>query len=279
MTRAVTDPLDDFALRELAFNDEAKRVYVAGAGPAVVVMCEMPGITPDVARFARWVRDAGFTVWMPSLFGVDGAAPTIELAGEAMRSGCVRREFRAFAGGQPSPMAAWLRALAAHAHVECGGPGVGAVGMCFTGGFALLMTLAPSVLAPVMSQPSLPLDDPASTFIGDDDMAAVKQRLDADDLAVLAYRFEGDAYCQAARFDSFARALGDRFVARVLPDSAAGEHGWVGSPHSVLTTSLIDEAGQPTAAARDEILDFFRARLLSESAARPPTPAAPDDTR
>ena len=253
--------LDDFAVRELEFDGQAKRVYVAGSGPAVVVMHEMPGITPDVARFARWVRDAGFTVWMPSLFGVDGAAPTLELAGEAFKAGCVRREFQAFAAGEPSPMATWLRALAAHAHDECGGPGVGAVGMCFTGGFALLMTLAPAVLAPVMSQPSLPLDDPAATFIHDEDLAAVKRRMDADDLKVLAYRFEGDSYCQAARFDAFARSLGDRFVARVLPDSAAGAHGWVGGPHSVLTTSLIDEAGQPTAAARDEVIGFFRARL------------------
>jgi dienelactone hydrolase len=253
--------MNDFDCRELTFDDEAKRVYVAGSGPAVVVMCELPGITPDVARFARWVRDAGFTVWMPSLFGTDGAVPSAERAGEVLRTGCVRREFAAFASGSPSPMASWLRQLAAHAHAESGGPGVGAVGMCFTGGFALSMMLAPSVLAPVMSQPALPLDDPAATFVSDSDMAAAKQRLDAEDLTVLAYRFEGDTYCQAARFASFAEALGDRFVARVLPDSAAGEVGWVGVPHSVLTTSLVDEAGQPTAAARDEIIEFLRARL------------------
>jgi dienelactone hydrolase len=255
------DPLDDFERRPLTFDDETKLVHVAGAGPAVVVMTEMPGITPHVARFARWVRDAGFTVWLPSLFGRDGADPTLELFGESMRSGCVRREFHAFANGEPSPMATWLRLLAAHAHRECGGPGVGAIGMCFTGNFALSMMLEPAVLAPVMSQPSLPLDDPAGTLVSSTDMAAVKQRLDAEDLTVLAYRFEGDAYCQAARFESFARCLGDRFVGRVVPDSAAGPSGWIGSPHSVVTTSLIDEADQPTAAARDEILAFFAQRL------------------
>lgn len=256
------DPLDDFEQRDLTFDDDTKRVHVAGTGPAVVVMTELPGITPQVARFARWVRDAGFTVWMPSLFGRDGVAPTRELAGETLRSGCVRREFHAFANGEPSPMAGWLRRLAAHAHGECGGPGVGAIGMCFTGGFALTMMLEPSVLAPVMSQPALPLDDPTSTFVSSTEMAAVKQRLDAEDLTVLAYRFAGDTYCQAARFEAFARELGDRFVGRVLPDEAAGPIGWTGTPHSVVTTSLIDEAGQPTAAARDEILDFFARRLL-----------------
>ncbi len=34
-----------------------------------------------------------------------------------------------------------------------------------------------------------------------------------------------------------------------------------GSGTSVVTTSLIDEAGQPTAAVRDEILGIFTSRL------------------
>lgn len=259
--RPADDPLLDFERQELTFEDETMRVHVSGKGPAVVVMTEMPGITPLVARFARMVRDAGFTVWMPSLFGVDGAAPTMELAGQALRAVCVRREFQAFAEGEPSPMARWLRQLAAHAHGVCGGPGVGAIGMCFTGNFALTMMLEPSVLAPVMSQPSLPFDDPAGTFVTPTDMAAVKARLDAEDLTVMAVRFDGDPYCTAARFEAFADALGDRFVPRVLPDEAAGNVGWLGAPHSVVTTCLIDESGEPTAAVRDEILAFFASRL------------------
>src|SRR3954470_346823 len=73
------DPLDDFDARETTLNEATKRVYVAGAGPAVIVMAEMPGISPHVARFARWVRDAGFTVYMPSLFGRDGAVPDADI--------------------------------------------------------------------------------------------------------------------------------------------------------------------------------------------------------
>jgi dienelactone hydrolase len=261
------DPLDDFSQHDLTFNDDTKRVYVGGSGPGVVVMTEMPGITPHVARFARWVRYAGFTVYLPSLFGRDGASPTMELAGESLRSLCVRREFEAFANGESSPMAQWLRNLAAHAHAECGGPGVGAIGMCFTGNFALTMMLEPSVLAPVMSQPSLPLDEQNGTFVLPPEMVAIEQRMRADDLTVLAYRFDGDPYCRASRFEALADALGDRFVGRVLPDSAAGETGWLGVPHSVVTTCLIDEAGQPTAQARDEILEFFRFRLANQACA------------
>src|SRR4051812_48606641 len=134
-------------------------------------MSEMPGISPHVARFARWVRDAGFTVYMPSLFGRDGAVADAKQGLAVLKRACVSAEFRAFAANVSSPVASWLRALARLAHAECGGPGVGAVGMCFTGNFALSMMLEPSVRAPVLCQPSLPLDDPAGLNIAPDELA------------------------------------------------------------------------------------------------------------
>jgi len=265
------DPLEDFERREITLDDTMKKVYVAGTGPAVIVMTEMPGISPHVARFARWVRDAGFTVYMPSLFGRDGAVADAQEGKAVFQHACVSAEFRAFAGNKSSPVTRWLRALARLAHGECGGPGVGAIGMCFTGNFALTMMLEPSVLAPVLSQPSLPLDNPAGIEISPEDISAVKQRLDREDLSVMAYRFEGDRFCTAQRFAAYAEALGTRFVARVLPDSAANKASLpsffeqlVASPHSVVTAHLIDEAGQPTIAARDEILSFFARRLISK---------------
>jgi dienelactone hydrolase len=155
------DPLDDFERRSITLHGETKVVYVAGTGPAVIVMAEMPGISPHVARFSRWVRDAGFTVYMPSLFGRDGAFPDAEEGKAVIQRACVSAEFRAFAANESSPVTQWLRALASLAHEQCGGPGVGAIGMCFTGNFALTMMLEPAMLAPVLCQPSLPLNDPA----------------------------------------------------------------------------------------------------------------------
>jgi dienelactone hydrolase len=267
------DPLADFACHTLTFEASSKTVYTAGYGPAVIVMAEMPGISPDVARFARWVRDAGFTVYMPSLFGRDGAVPLAEDGVAVFKRACVSAEFRAFAANESSPVTQWLRALARHAHAASGGPGVGAIGMCFTGNFALSMMLEAAVLAPVMCQPSLPMNDPAGVAMAPEELAAVGQRLERDNLHVLAYRFEGDKVCQAQRFAAFSAALGDRFVSRVLPDSAANPKPppffaqVVKSPHSVVTAHLIDEVGQPTLAARDEILAFFKQRLL-----KPPQP-------
>jgi dienelactone hydrolase len=249
------DPLEDFARREITLEGVAKRVYVAGTGPAVIVMSEMPGISPHVARFARWVRDAGFTVFMPSLFGRDGAVPGDEEGIAVFKQACVSAEFRALAAGQSSPVTQWLRALAPLAHQECGGPGVGAIGMCFSGNFALTMMLEPAMLAPVLCQPALPLKDPAGLEIAPEEIRAVRDRLEREDLTVLAYRFAGDRFCRAERFAAYAAALGGRFVGRVLPDRAANTDVppfsaiRVACPHSVVTAHLIDEAGQPTIAA------------------------------
>jgi dienelactone hydrolase len=263
------DLLEDFTRRNVLLGGIAKVVYMAGTGPAVIVMSEMPGISPHVARFARWVYEAGFTVYMPSLFGRDGAVPGAEEGAAIFRRVCVSAEFRAMACNESSPVTTWLRALARLAHGECGHRGVGAIGMCFTGNFALTMMLEPAMLAPVLAQPSLPLDDPAGIEIAPAELNAVRNRLEQDSLTVMAYRFEGDRFCTGQRFAAYAAALGDRFIGRVLPDSAANADvspffsQYVTTPHSVVTQHLIDKAGEPTIAARDEILAFFRQRLTS----------------
>ncbi|MFM0007081.1 dienelactone hydrolase family protein [Paraburkholderia dipogonis] len=262
------DPLKDFQPRKITLLDDiTKLVHISGKGPAVIVIPEVPGISPHVARFARWVRDAGFTVYMPSLYGRDGEPIDLEVGQAIFKRLCVSAEFRAFGAGGSSPVTKWLRALAKLAHEECGGPGVGAIGMCFSGNFALSMMLEPAMLAPVFSQPALPLDDDAGLEIAPEELKVVKARLEKEDLTVMAYRFEGDRFCKSQRFAAYEEALGDRFIGRVLPDSAANRdvpeffEKVVQTPHNVVTVHLIDQEGQPTTKARDEILDFFRARL------------------
>ncbi|WP_354644516.1 dienelactone hydrolase family protein [Kitasatospora camelliae] len=283
--RGRNDPLDDFSRRTVRIDDPGgpeggdgaeKTVYVTGTGPAVVLLPEMPGISPDVARLARWLRDAGFSVYLPSLFGVDGAYPLAESGEAVARRACVSAEFRAFAGGGTSPVVGWLRGLARLAHAERGGPGVGAVGLCFTGNFALTMALEPAVIAPVVNHPSLPLDDPDGLEIGDADAVAVADRLTRDGLTVLAYRFEGDRWCTGRRFAAYRALLGDAFDGRVLPAGAANTdpppffREVVGGPHSVVTAHLVDREGHPTLRARDEIIAFLTARLRTGGVDRPP---------
>ena len=160
-------------------------------------------------------------------------------------------------------MTAWLRALAADVHPRCGGKGVGAIGMCFTGNFALSMMLEPAMLAPVLSQPSLPLGRSGGMHIAPDELAQVKERLERENLTVLGYRFAGDSFCKAERFAAFEQALGDRFKVTVLPDSCANPAAPMKNPHSVVTLHLIDEENQPTKRAVEEIIGFFRMRLAS----------------
>jgi hypothetical protein len=140
---------------------------------------------------------------------------------------------------------------------------VGAIGMCFTGNFALSLMLEPAMLAPVLSQPSLPMLNPAGLHIAPEELREVKARMEREDLTVLAYRFAGDSFCRAERFAAYQAALGDRFVGRVLPDSAANPDAPMRNPHSVVTLHLIDREGEPTRQALDEILGFFRARLVA----------------
>ena len=254
------EPLSDFEKRSVTVINETKDVYVSGFGPAVIVMSEMPGIYSHVAQFARRVRDTGFTVYMPHMFGEVGRPPSGGYILKSIAKACISKEFSAFSANQSSPIVDWLRALAKTAHQECGGPGVGAIGMCFTGNFALNLMLEPSVLAPVLSQPSLPLMNPAGLHIAPDELAQVKARLVNEDLTVLAYRFAGDPMCKAAKFEAYEAALGDRFIGRTLEDSAANPDG-PSTPHSVMTLHLIDAEGQPTRAALDEILEFYQQRL------------------
>lgn len=234
-------------------------VYRRGSGPAVIVIHEMPGLHPLVVRFADRVAEAGMTVFCPSLFGTPGKPVSrgYTLA-TALGVLCIRREFYVWRGDRSSPVADWLRALSRKAHSECGGKGVGAVGMCFTGGFALAMMTDPAVVAPVLSQPSLPINKKGAAQIGlsSEELACVKGRLADEDLSVIGLRFKSDKLVPDARFDTYRRELGDRFEAIELEDEDAAEA--IIPPHSVLTLHLKEDG--PTKAAEQRVIQFFKER-------------------
>jgi dienelactone hydrolase len=228
------------------------------------VISEIPGITPNVARFARFVADAGFTAVMPHVFGDDGRAVSNGYAAGSLARACISREFTVLALGKTSPITTWLRALAAHEHGRCGGPGVGAVGMCFTGGFALAMMVDDVVLAPVLSQPSLPFPvskaHRRSIGVSEADTRRIQERALAG-TCVLGLRFTGDKLSPPERFEHLRELLGDAFVAVELDSSPGNPHGHRKTAHSVLTEDLDDRPGTPTRAALDQVLEFFAKRL------------------
>ncbi|ANE78657.1 dienelactone hydrolase [Mycobacterium adipatum] len=264
------DDLADFEQTEFTHDGKTRAVYRKGSGPAVIVIAEMPGITPKVLAFARQVAEIGCTAVLPHLFGTPGRDPNasklfaVKTLASSMVPACISKEFVTLATGRTSPVIGWLRALARAEHARCGGPGVGAVGMCFTGGYALAMAADDVLLAPVLSQPSMPVGltkaQRRSIDISPADLEIVKGRC-ARGLTVLGLRFESDKFVPAERFDFLREQLGEAFVAVELTDADANPEALM-PPHSVLTEHLIDEPGQPTRAALDQVLDLFRSRLL-----------------
>ncbi|MUL46718.1 dienelactone hydrolase [Mycobacterium sp. CBMA293] len=267
------DDLRDFERSEFTHDGKSRTVFRRGSGPAVIVIAEMPGITPKVLDFARKVVDLGCTAVLPHLFGdpgrdpnpkTQGTASTMKYMVSSLIPACVSKEFTIMATGRTSPVVDWLRALARAEHERCGGPGVGAVGMCFTGGYALAMATDDVILAPVLSQPSLPVGLTAkrrrNIDISPADLEVVKGRC-ARGLDVIGMRFKSDRNVPAERFEFLREQLGDAFIAVELEDVDANPDGFL-PPHSVLTEHLIDEPGQATRAALDQVLDLFRTRLL-----------------
>jgi dienelactone hydrolase len=224
--------------------------YTKGAGTGVIVIHELPGITPKVVAFAEEVVARGHTVVLPQLFGEPGEPATGQNLSRSLMRLCVNREFTKLALGQTTPVAGWLRSLARSLHATAGGPGVGAVGMCFTGGFALAMMVDEAVAAPVVCQPSVPFAfgrrRGADLNLSPADLEAVKARAAAG-CAVLGLRYRGDK-ATGTRFETLRRELGENFLAVEFD----------GSGHSVLTEHRVQ-------AGVDRVLDFLDERLSSSA--------------
>lgn len=256
----------DFETFDFDFGGATRRVYRRGEGPAVVVIHEIPGLHPLVFRFANRLVDAGFAVYLPSLFGEPGRPVSIPYALQSFASViCIRREFDVWSADRSSPIVDWLRALARRAHAECGGRGVGAIGMCLTGNFALAMMTEPKVVAPVLAEPSLPLPlgatRRAALGVSPQELACAKRRLCEEDLSIIGLRFRDDPYVPQERFETLKREFGERFEAiEISPESAA--RSAPKPAHSVLTVHLRDDDPEgETRMAEKRVIGLFRTRL------------------
>jgi dienelactone hydrolase len=256
----------DFTRRDITLAAKTKPVLLLGEGPAVIVMHEVFGFTPTLARFCRWIAGAGFRVYAPILFGTPDATNAEKIETSRILGLCISREFTMLAANRSSPVTDWLRQLAHLAHTECGGSGVGAIGLCLTGGFALSMAIDPVILAPVLGEPSMPPLSHAALDISPADLARVKTRTQADGLTIRGYRFQGDMLSRPERFTTLRTELGTAFTGIELPD-ACGNPGGMRSqgkpPHSVFTVDLIDAPTEPTRQAVDEVIAFFREKLTA----------------
>ena len=240
-------------------------VYRKGAGPGVVLIPEMPGIHPGVLALGNHLVDNGFTVVIPSLYGTPGAPAVRAGALGVIARGCVAKEFAAFATNKDRPISHYLRALARDLNAKTPGRGVGVIGQCFSGGFALAAAVDDSVLAPVMSQPSLPMPltprQRADSGVTDAELKIIEKRAADEGLCALGLRFSGDPLVPAERFRTIKDRLGDAFEVIEL-DSAKGNPGGFGRmAHSVLTLEVRETPGNPAYEARKRVVEFLKERL------------------
>ena len=240
-------------------------VYRKGEGPGVVLIPELPGIHPGVLGLGNHLVDNGFTVVIPSLFGEPGRAITAGYVLPAITRACVTREFAAFATNKQRPVSVFLRALARDLNKSTPGKGVGVIGQCFTGGFALAAAVDESVLAPVLSQPSVPLPltprqrrDPGVSEL---ELNAFADRAANEGLCAMGLRFSEDRTAPGERFATLKERLGDAFEVIEINSGPGNEHGFSRMAHSVLTGEVREVDGQPAYEARKRVVEFLTQRL------------------
>ena len=242
-------------------------VYRKGDGPGVVLIPEMPAIHPGVLALGNHLVDNGFTVAAPSLFGTPGQPAIGHRTLPVVVRGCVAKEFAAFATNADRPVAHYLRALARDLNEQTPGKGVGVIGQCFTGGFALAAAVDDSVLAPVLSQPSLPVPltpaqrrDPG---LSEAELKIVEQRAADEGLCALGLRFSEDAMVPGARFKTLKDRLGDAFDVIEIDSKKGNAHGIGRMAHSVLTGQVREVDGHPAYEARKRVVEFLTQRLAA----------------
>lgn len=253
--------LDGYHSFEFPSKGKQRKVFRRGAGPGVMVMHELPGLTPACLALAERIVANGYTVYVPLLFGEPGKSALITNYAKL----CVSREFKLLAANGVSPITVWLRDLCRHIYAECGGPGIGVIGMCLTGGFVLSMMLEPSVIASVTSQPSLPLGawtDARKSALGvpTEELQAAAHRADIGN-HLLGLRFGEDRFCPRQRFDTLHAHFGDRFIRVEIPSQAGNSFGISSNAHAVLTEHFVDNEGHPTRDALRTVLAFLDERL------------------
>ena len=247
-------------------------VFTRGAGPPVVILQELAGVTPELLYFATRLSDEGFTVWLPVLAGPAPATTALDRT-RAMVATCLSHEIHLFATRRTSPMANSLRALTRHAAQHCGTAGAGVIGMCWTGGFALALAADKSVLGAVAAQPSLPLGTPLtprcrrSLGMDESDIRTVQDRLATGEVEIYLTRFTDDWISPRERIAALEKAWGSTGITiDQLSSAPDNPFGFGKKDHSVLSIAPVRHPDGPGRDRLDrtyqEVVSFLRRRII-----------------
>lgn len=220
--------------RAASFGHKGMRhdVYAGGSGPSVILIHEAGGLELSTLDVADRLRAEGFRVLLPVLVGRPRTSGSVGSATVNLLKLCVSREVNVFLTGRTSRIATWLRALATN--VKGDHPGVGVIGMCFSGGFALAAAVDDAVIAAIASQPALPWPvlpgSGADLGLSKGDLTCVRDRYRAGEFGFLATRYTLDRASPCQRIQRLKTEFGTDVV--IEP---------IGTAHSVLA-----EAAHPT---------------------------------
>lgn len=266
------EALSGFEQFEFTFSDLSRPVYKLGddSQPAVLIVLELPGMTEHTIAFAKRLNAQGYCVYLPLIFGSPNCHPAS--IGKNLFQVCIRKEFHVLATNKSSLITDWLRGLCREMRDTHGGQPVGAIGMCFTGGFVISLMIDDAVIAPVMTQPGhmgMITGDRWKSSLGipREHLEQAKERSKRDNIKIMGSRFTKDVMCPKERFDAMERHFGDRFLRVDIDSSIHNEHDIKRSAHSVFTLDYNDTEGHPTRKAFDTLVGFLDERLKVKSEA------------
>jgi dienelactone hydrolase len=225
-------------------------IFSTGKGPDVVLLHELPGLVDSCLELGLILGER-FRVHLPVLFDQAGGPSTLCRSARNTWRICISKEIHAFAAHRTSPVVSWLRALCRTLKDRSGHAGVGVIGMCITGNFALALVAEESVLAPVVAQPGLPARKTGLALSPPDAEVVRRRAAQLGEGCVLGLRYDRDWVCPPSTFRMIRELIGNGFRPVELP----------GSHHATLTLHL-------NATALRETIDFLSARLLAPSPRR-----------
>ena len=237
------------------------RIFAKGSGPSVVLLHELPGMTPACIALANRLS-LDFTVVLPLLFGEPGDSLSM-----FSRVFALRNDFCFFTPSCVSPIVEWLRDFCRDIQASSHTQRLGVIGNCLTGGLVLSLLADPGIAAPVMSQPALPLPIPGtlkqkSDFgISSNDLERAQHRVEEENIQILGFRFSKDWISPKERFDALRAAFPMHFEPYEIL-SPNPKYSISSGAHAVLTAEYRPSPdNHPTQLAYERLVAFLAWRL------------------
>jgi len=232
-------------------------VYWKGNGPPLLIMHELPGLSVETFNLGQKYVEEGFRVYLPLLTGKvgDNKQTPLSLGLESLRLFCISREIHMMRSKSSSPITIWLRDLCNYIRQENNHEGVGVIGMCLTGNFALTLMADDSVLGAVAAQPSIPFRPKKGIHMSKSDIQGTIDRLDSLGHYIRAYRFKDDKVCPPEKFSTLNETFNktrSRIILETLEHEPQDEN-----LHSVLVYSF-EAGGELTQKVLRDTVRYFQ---------------------